>query len=106
MDQIFDFITSLDWANNWLTYILASLLIFWFVIITLKYIFNKFIYVIKKVFYLSLLIIIGSLISYTLFLSGVIEFDILSLVGLNDVSNSIVEFFKSISDWFKATFLL
>lgn len=106
MNQITDFITSLDWANNWLTYILAATLIVWLGIITLKLIFNKIVFVIKRLYYLGLLIIIGSLVSYALFLAGIIEFDLLSLIGFSNVSNSVVEFIESVSNWFKDTFLI
>jgi hypothetical protein len=106
MNQITDFITSLDWASNWLTYILAATLIVWLGIITLKLIFNKIVYVIKRLYYLGLLIIIGSLVSYALFLAGIIEFDLLSLIGFSNVSNSVVEFVESVSNWFKDTFLI
>lgn len=106
MSGIIDYITSLDWANNWLTYLLSMILVVWLGIITIKLIFNKLTYLIKKGFYLILILIIATFVSYALFLAGVIDFDILSLIGFSDVSNSIRTFLENLHNWFKDTFAL
>lgn len=106
MSGIIDYITSLDWANNWLTYIFTVILVSWLGILTIKLIFNKLTYLIKKGFYLILILIVATIVSYALFLVGVIDFDILSLVGLSSISNSIQSFFENLHNWFKDTFAL
>lgn len=106
MNQISDFVTSLNWADNWLSYLLTATLVVWLTIFTIRLILNKIVYVVKRIFYLGLIAVIGSLLSYALFLAGIIELDLLSLIGFNDLSNSIVEFFESISNWFGDTFLM
>lgn len=106
MNQIFDYITSLDWANNWAIYLFTSALILWFGILTIKLILNKLVYVVKKAFIISLMLIVLSLISYMLFLMGFIDFDILSLVGFNEISLNIQEFINNLHEWFKNTFSL
>lgn len=106
MNQISDFVTSLNWADNWLSYLLTATLVVWLTIFTIRLILNKIVYVVKRIFYLGLIAVIGSLLSYALFLAGIIELDLLSLIGFSDLSNSIVEFFESISNWFGDTFLM
>jgi hypothetical protein len=44
--------------------------------------------------------------SYTLFLAGVIDFDILSLIGSGDISQSIQDVLDSIIEWFSNVFLI
>ena len=106
MSGIMDYITSLDWANNWLTYIFTVILVSWLGILTIKLVFNKLAYLIKKGFYLILIMIVATIVSYVLFLAGVIDFDILSLVGLGGISDSIQSFFENLHSWFKETFAL
>ena len=106
MNQISDFVTSLNWADNWLSYLLVATLVVWLTIFTIKLVLNKLVYIVKRIYYLAVIAVIGSLLSYALFLAGIIEFDIISLIGFSDLSNSIVEFFESISLWFKDTFLM
>jgi hypothetical protein len=106
MNQISDFVTSLNWADNWLSYLLTATLVVWLTIFTIRLILNKIVYVVKRIFYLGLIAVIGSLLSYALFLAGIIELDLLSLIGFSDLSNSIVQFFESISGWFRDTFLM
>ena len=106
MDQIINYISALDWANNWLMYIIASILILWIAILTVKLIINKLIYIVKKTFILALILIVGSVLSYVLFLIGIINFDILTLIGLGNISILIQEFFTNLQEWFKNTFAL
>lgn len=106
MIQILDYIKSLDWANNWFIYLITSALVLWLGILTIKLILNKLVYLIKKTFIIALILLVLSLLSYMTFLLGFIEFDVLSMVGLNVVSESIQQFFDGLHEWFKNTFSL
>ncbi len=104
MNQVFEYIRSLDWANNWAIYILSSALIIWFSIFTFKLLINKLTYLAKKLFFISVIAVILALLSYMFFLVGFIEFDVLSLVGLGGISTSIQEFLNGLHEWFKNIF--
>lgn len=106
MDQILEYIKTLDWANNWFIYIITSVLIVWFGALILKLILNKLGYVVKKLFIVSLILLVLSLLSYMMFLLGFIGFDILKVIGLGGVSESIQLFIENMSEWFKNIFSL
>ena len=100
MNQIIDYITGLDWADNWMVYIVTGVLLIWLGILLLKYLVNK----VKSFGILILIAIVLASISYMLFLAGVIDFDIISLIGFDAISDKIVSVIESISTWFKNVF--
>lgn len=106
MSQIIEYLKALDWVNNWFVYIITSALILWLGILTIKLSFNKLTYVVKKLLILSLILLVASLLSYVLFLIGLIQFDVLSLVGFGDISEAIQNFVSNLHEWFKNTFSL
>ena len=106
MSQIFEYFKSLDWANNWAIYIITSALILWFGILTIKLVFNKLTYVIKKLLIISILAVIASILSYMFFLMGFIQFDVLSLIGFGEISEGIQQFLNNLHEWFTNTFSL
>jgi len=106
MSQIFEYIKSLDWASNWVLYTFTSIMIVWLSLLTIKLLFNKLTYLVKKIIIISLMLLIGSILSYMLFLIGIIEFDILSLIGLSQASNSIQDFIIGIQEWFRNIFAI
>lgn len=106
MNQIIDYLTSLDWASNWALYILTATLIVWFAVLTIKLIIAKLVYLIKKTFFIGVLSIIAFVILYLAFLMGFISFDILTFIGFGEISTSIKEFLTNFQEWFINTFSL
>jgi len=100
MNQIIDYITELNWADNWMIYIVTGVLLFWLGILLLKYLVNK-----VKSFGILILIalVLGSL-SYMAFLAGFIDFDIVSFIGFEAISDKIVSVIETIGTWFKNVF--
>jgi hypothetical protein len=101
MSEIINYITSLDWSQNWIAYLITVGLTIVLGILVIKFIINK----VKQFFLLALITFVASLISYALFLSGVVDFDALSLIGLDDLSQYIQDVIQSIIDWFSNVFL-
>lgn len=102
MEQILDYITSLNWADNWISYLIAGGLIGFLGYLVIKLILNK----IKQLFILALIVASFSLLTYVLFLAGITQFDVLTLVGLGEISQAIQGFFTGVQDWFKDVFNL
>ena len=102
MNQIIDYITELNWADNWIVYIITSALILVLAYLILKFLILK----VKQFGVLALIVLVLALISYALFTLGAIEFDILSIVGLTDVSDTIQSTVESLSEWVKNVFSL
>lgn len=101
MNNVTDYITSLDWSQNWIAYLVTIALTIVLGILVFKFIINK----VKQFFLLALISLVASIISYTLFLSGVIDFDVLSLIGSGDLSQSIQDVINSIINWFIEVFM-
>lgn len=102
MNNIIEYITSLNWADNWLVYAIAAFLIVVLAILVIKFIINK----IKQFWLLFVMAIIAAILSYLIHLTGAIEFDIIDLIGFPDVSVAIEDGVKAIVDWFADVFAL
>lgn len=102
MEQIMDYIQSLNWADNWIVYIITGILLIFLATLVIKFVINK----VKQLWLLALIVVVLTLISYMLFLLGAIDIDVLSLVGLGDVSTSIQGFIDTVVEWFKGVFSL
>jgi CHASE2 domain-containing sensor protein len=102
MNEVIDYITSLDWSQNWIAYLITVALTIVLGILVIKFLINK----VKQFFLLALIALVASIMSYTLFLAGVIDFDILSLIGSGDISQSIQDVLDSIIEWFSNVFLI
>lgn len=100
MQQFFEWIKMLDWAQNWLIYFIAIILASFLVVLVVKLLLNK----IKQLFIMAMILTVLSLLSYMLFLAGIIEFDVLTLVGLGDISIAIQTFIENIISWFNDVF--
>lgn len=101
MNEVIDYITSLDWSQNWIAYLITVSLTILLGILVIKFLINK----VKQLFLLALITLVVSILSYSLFLAGVIEFDVLSLIGFGDLSQSIQDVIDSIINWFIEVFL-
>ena len=102
MEQVMNYIQSLNWADNWIIYIITGILLVFLATLVVKFIINK----IKQLWIIALIVVVLTLITYMLFLVGAIELDVLTLVGLSEVSDAIQNFITTISDWFKNVFSL
>lgn len=97
---MWDYITSLNWSQFWYAYISIGFLVVVLSVLLLKMLKNK----IKNFIIFLFVLVVILLILYTLFLGNIINFDVMKLIGLNDLSLKIQGVIGSITEWFRNVF--
>lgn len=97
---MWNYIVNLNWAQYWYAYISLGVLMVVLTTLLLKMLKNK----IKNFIIFLLVLIVIFFILYMLFLSNIITFDVMKLIGQNDISLKIQGVINSIVEWFRNIF--
>lgn len=97
---MWDFIKQLDWATYWYMYIIMAFLAVMLGILVIKLLIGK----LRQLLIFTLIILVITLLLYSGFLIGFVKFDILSVIGLSNVSISIQNGIEAVVNWFKNLF--